>query len=1127
MSQKIFRSIVNLVEKHAVLTPDKTAVAGGRISLSYQELNEYANRLANALLYFGVQREERVMILLPRNIMYYAVNLGILKAGAAFITADVSYPDERIRFIAQDAGCRYVIVTRNIFKGRKELMKNIQAEPLFLDELLASPWPDEPFLRISEHDLAYCIYTSGSTGRPKGVMIEHGNLMNFLVEDPENVEVMRIVECSHAILACAALTFDVSLMEEFIAFAYGKTLVMASSEQITNPLLLKELLDRYQVDCLICTPSYLNMLLSVGAMRPSLARIRAFDLGAEAFPGELYTKIREVNPEGVILNGYGPTETTISCICKEITGSQYITIGRPAAGVSCYIVDEDLNEVPAGEPGELLICGKGVGRGYINLPEKTEQVFVSFRGMRGYRSGDLARIDDNGEIVFHGRIDSQIKLKGLRIELGEVENVMAGCSLIDSCAAGPVDNRYLCLYYVLKEPSEPEDARKEIRAYAASHLAHYMVPDLYMQLPEMPVTTNWKIDRKRLPRPVIQAVEGAAPSTKMQEEICAVIRDVLGRPCPGTDVDLLEEGMSSLDLISFISSLGEKYGVPLSMADIVALPTVAGIEQFILEKQLEVRTENAGRARALLAQGVYYRLWQAANSTESILPVMLRLDKSVDSRRLADAIRRAAAWHPGIFLRLEEDEGGLIVRIPDTKEIRREADEIPVDIRQVTEEEMEPIAGAFGCGLLSPDQDRWYEFRICETPESTYLLMKFAHVLGDGDSVTLLADDILKAYSEEPLRQEGMHIVDFAAEQQEKSESDYYRKLFTGMEHWPSLPAPSAPERDPENLKDLENPEDLEDRENLENLPGLEDPESEEDYITREFTVSGKEIGEILHGLGVSMNIFFAGLTVLALCRESGAKRFPLLIAYNGREDYRLKNTFGFLVKPLLVCPEICDGMTVRDFMQSLNRQVFESMRHPVSLEEMYQNYPGWTDHLYIYQAEEKSPHMLNGREVEEIWLSDPSEEEAPDTVKNEEETIDTAEAEEITEPAENADDTETTDMAENTETADPAEMAGSAETDHPDIYMETALRWAEDQISFEIYADDDHLSCALSLPADRISPDLARTLISDMDHMCRTLRQNLDEGQAPETMALNELVSRAPEAMALDELVSRAPKRS
>lgn len=1056
MEEKVFRSIVNLVERQAILTPDKTAAAGGRISLSYRELNEYANRLANALLYFGVQREERVMIMLPRNIMYYAVNLGILKAGAAFVTVDISYPDERIRFIAGDAGCRYVIVTRSIFRGRRELMETLGAEPLFLDELLASPWPDEPFLRTGEHDLAYCIYTSGSTGQPKGVMIEHGNLMNFLVRDPENLEVMRIAERSSVILACAALTFDVSLMEEFIAFAFGKTLVMASSEQIVNPLLLKELLDRYQVDGLICTPSYLNMLLSVTALKTSLSRIRVFDVGAEAFPGELYTKIRAVNREGVILNGYGPTETTISCMCREITDSENITIGRPAAGVSCYIVDEELNEVPAGETGELLICGKGVGRGYRNLPEKTKEAFVSFRGMRGYRSGDLARIDENGEIVFQGRMDSQVKLKGLRIELGEVENVMAGCDLIETCAAGAVDNRYLCLYYVPREQAEPEEKiRKRIRAYAAGHLAHYMVPDLYMQLSEMPVTANWKIDRKRLPKPVLQAGKGAAPGTKMQEEICAVIRDVLGRPCPGADVDLLDEGMSSLDLISLISGLGEKYGVPLSMADIAAVPTAEGIEQRILEKQMEVRKENAGTARALIAQGVYYRLWQMANTTESILPVMLRLDRSVDPRLLAHAVRRAAAHHPGLFLRFEEGENGLNVSIPDAEKIREEADRIPVEITQVQEEEMEQIAGAFGSGLLYPDADRWYEFRICETPEYKYLLMKFAHVLGDGDSVSILADDILKACSGEPIRQEVMDIVGFAAEQQEKSDSDHCRQLFAELDHWPSLPAPSA-------------------------CGGEADAEDE--YIVREFAVSGRDVRKTVRSLGVSENIFFAGLTVLALCRQCGCDRFPLLIAYNGREDYRLKNTFGFLVKPLLVCPEICGGMTVREFMQVLNRQVFESMRRPAVPEVMCRDYPGWVDCLYIYQAEEKSPHMLNGQEVEEIWLSDPSEGEE-------------AECEEPggTDPA-----------------ALYAETGGAdlcAETDGADLYTETARRWAGEQVSFEIYREGDRLSCALSMSAGRISRVLAGALMSDMDRMCRVLQSNTGAGQAPESLPLDELV--------------------
>ncbi|MBO6148162.1 MAG: amino acid adenylation domain-containing protein, partial [Lachnospiraceae bacterium] len=430
-----FEPVASMFERQAQFSPDKPAVVSTALSFTYRELNRRSNSIANSLLELGIAADDTVMLFLERSALVYAANIGILKAGAAFVYAPPSYPEERARYIFRDAACRYLITSRETDPEKLNAILGKDERPLYIEELLEHNNTADPHAGIKAHDLAYCIYTSGSTGKPKGVMIEEDNLFNFLHHNPKNTETACIAENSSVLLANAALTFDVSIMEEFIPLTSGGTVAFASDAEILNPLLLKEFIQKNRVDGICITPSFLNTLISLPAMKEALKNIRVYDIGAEAFPGSLFAKIRLISPNALILNGYGPTETTISCTVKMLESGENISIGKPNANVSCYIVDKDNNECAAGEVGELLIAGRGVGRGYKNLPEKTAEAFIEFKGMRSYKTGDLARITPDGEIEFHGRRDSQVKLRGLRIELGEIEESMSGFDGIDSCAA--------------------------------------------------------------------------------------------------------------------------------------------------------------------------------------------------------------------------------------------------------------------------------------------------------------------------------------------------------------------------------------------------------------------------------------------------------------------------------------------------------------------------------------------------------------------------------------------------------------------------------------------------------------------------------------------------------------------
>ena len=370
-----FQPVTKLFEEQVRLHPDKCAVASSKESFTYAQLNERANRIANSLIEKGVGCEKIVGVVLERCCDFYAVRQGILKAGGAFAVAAPDYPDDRVQFIFEDAGAPFIITTKEIAKERQELFSRLSCKVLLLEELLENSNAGNPDTRIKEHDLCYCIYTSGSTGKPKGVMIEHINLANFVNPNPKNAETYGYVSRGSVSLSMAAMTFDVSVLEEFLPLTNGMTAVIASDEEILNPIMLGDLIVKNKVDIMTTTPTYLSNMIDLPQLQEAAAQIKVFDVGAEAFPPALFDKIHAVNPDAYIMNGYGPTETTISCTMKVITDSKNITIGEPNGNVQVYVVDKENRILPDGETGELVIAGLGVGRGYINLPEKTAEVF--------------------------------------------------------------------------------------------------------------------------------------------------------------------------------------------------------------------------------------------------------------------------------------------------------------------------------------------------------------------------------------------------------------------------------------------------------------------------------------------------------------------------------------------------------------------------------------------------------------------------------------------------------------------------------------------------------------------------------------------------------------------------------
>ena len=547
-------------EKWAGCTPDATALIATDGTLGFAELNRRANALAHSLLAHGVQSEDRVAFMLGRDSRILVSMLGIIKAGCAYIPVDPDYPRERVAHVLEDSRARFILTN-----GPSELKRSLD-----INELLKNENTSNPNLPVRQDQLCYIIYTSGSTGKPKGVMLTHGGIINYVLNDERNRHVRALVENRCIMCSVTTVSFDMFLKEAFTTIMNGLTLVLADDEEAKNPDRLAALFERTGANAFNATPSRMLQYMELPAMKQALANCRVIMAGGEGYPPVLYKKLREVT-DAVLINTYGPTEITVSSNGK-LLDSENITIGAPLRGVMELVMDVEGQPLPAGFIGELWISGHGVARGYFGNAEMTAERFVEYGGLRWYKSGDLARWTEDGEIVILGRNDGQIKLRGLRIELGEIENSLNAVEGVRTCAVLVRKLRgqdHLCAYYTASRELPAEELRETL----LKTLTKYMVPTAYLQMDEMPMTPNGKIDRKRLPDAMLmQRQEYEAPANEAEQTYCDIFANILHLERVGATDNFFGLGGTSLLVTRVTIDAGEK-GIHLSYGDVFANPT--------------------------------------------------------------------------------------------------------------------------------------------------------------------------------------------------------------------------------------------------------------------------------------------------------------------------------------------------------------------------------------------------------------------------------------------------------------------------------------------------------------------------------------------------------------------------
>ncbi len=582
-----------LFEREAAAHPDRPAAYANGETLTYGELNALANRLSHALSARCKQRNAIVGMLLDRGNEVFVAELGIQKAGFAFLPMLPSYPDDRIDYSLTNAESPLVVTTGEIRDSRPELFA--EGKPytaLTVEELLACTDESDPAPEILPGDLAYCIYTSGSTGTPKGVMIRHENLTHFVFATRQNLRYLRDDTLTGSALCMSSVSFDMSIYEILPPLCFGKTLCMATDKEIHDPLAFTNLILEQNVQMVCCTPSFLTNMVGIPEFLPALTGLKTLTVGAEAFPAPLYDVLKLQSPDLQLINGYGPTETTICCSMKELRSGTGVTIGRPTGNTKLYVIDRYGHVNPPYAAGELIICGESVGSGYVRLPEKNASSFFALRGLSAYHSGDLVRLTGEGEIEFGGRLDNQVKIRGFRVELDEIENVMRtypGVAQSKVVVRGEGSEAYLAGFFTADTPIDLSLLTDHLKA----KLTYYMVPAVLMQLEAMPLTANGKIDKAKLPEVQKTARKSGRRSAKksLEERLCEMFRDVLSLEDCYADDNFFELGGTSLSASKVTMKLMSE-GIKVEYGDIFDHPTPEELSAFIESRGKEPVSEQ-------------------------------------------------------------------------------------------------------------------------------------------------------------------------------------------------------------------------------------------------------------------------------------------------------------------------------------------------------------------------------------------------------------------------------------------------------------------------------------------------------------------------------------------------------
>ncbi|MFE6775879.1 non-ribosomal peptide synthase/polyketide synthase [Streptomyces sp. NPDC057702] len=910
--------IADLVAAQSARTPDHTALRVGRDRLTYRELDARAARLAALLADRGAGPGTLVGVLLPRGADLLVTLLAVARTGAAYLPLDPDFPAERIAYMLADANPALLVTDRATAPGAASATGPAGARPLVLDDAatltaLASARPLEHPRAAHPGQPAYVIYTSGSTGRPKGVVVPRAAVANFMA-------CLR-AELPHGrderLLAVTTVGFDISVLELFLPLTRGGTVVLASRAEVRDPALLGALLRTSGATVAQATPSLWRALLD--ADPAALAGLHVLS-GGEALPPDLAAEL--VTHGGRVVNLYGPTETTIWSTSAVIGPDEAAAppVGRPLWNTRAYVLDRALTPVPAGLTGELYLAGAGVAHGYLGRAALSAERFVADPyggpGERMYRTGDLARQRPDGTLDVVGRADQQVKVRGHRVEPGEVEAALRAHAWVRDAAvvatAAPAGGGARLVGYVVG----PADAGalEQVRARLADTLPDYLVPALLVPLDALPRTPNGKLDRAALPAPRLDAVAGRAPTGQREELLAELFARVLGVARVGADDDFFALGGHSLLAARLVAGARAALGLDLSVRAVFESPTVRGLAALAGATGPATPPLGAGpRPERPPLSPAQRRLWflhrLAAPGAAYHLPFQLTLVGEVDPAALRAAVGDLMGRHEVLRTVVAESREGQPHQHVAT------AWEPPFEVRAVAPDALEATLDTLTRQPFDLAREFPLRVSVLRDGDRWTVLLLLHHIAADEWSVEPLLTDLAAAYA---ARRAGhapdlapllVQYADYAVWQVDlldgpawEGQLEYWRTALAGAPRVLELPTDRPRPATPSGrggFVPFEVP--------VATARGLRALARE--HGVTPFMAAQAAVATLLHALGAGTDI-------------------PLGVPTAGRDDRRTENLVGFFVNTLVLRTDLSGNPTFADLLGRVRRTTLDAFDH-------------------------------------------------------------------------------------------------------------------------------------------------------------------------------------------------------
>ena len=727
--------------------PERAAVIYQGRRLNYRELGERAGNISRKLTGSGAKPGEVVAILMPKCFELYELMAAIMLSGCGWLLIPTDLPEKRIQKILEKSGALLLVTDRSYLTENLQRMGDMGAIKIIEKEELDQEYVSEQAEQeqAGKDDLAYVVYTSGSTGEPKGVAISQGNLLNLAAA-------MKEIYGRSGVLSVSKIGFDVFILESGAALLCGRTIILATDADCESPRRVAGLIKNFGAGFISLTPSRLSAFLRDKAFEQAMRQMECIICGGEAFPPVLLNQLKGCT-QARIYNQYGPSETTVAVSMKQLNDTDRITAGKPMDNCRLYVLDAWKNPLLPGISGELYVGGKCVGLGYWKDEALTREAFTKSpfeEGERIYRTGDIACWTEDGEIILSGRADSQVKLRGLRIELSEIGAVLSSHPSVKestACVRNFRGRDLIIAYYTEKEEEKADEL--ELRTYLASLLPEYMLPDIFMCLDRIPLTANGKVDERHLPLPTEAEAAGTAAGRKakgpLAEALTALFAKTLQRDDLSEESDYFLCGGNSLNAMELLGDIEETLGRRLRVSDLYACRTPGRLAVFMGEKadtdegfqRMRRPYEKAPLDRpyslSSVQQGMYIQSIMAPQNLAYHMPGAFRLEQTPDTDRMEEAFQQVVDTEPMLRTGFEMKDGQVCAVIHEHAAFHMET---------VEGQNFEAACKAF----LRPfvmDTPPLMRAALWTMPEGgTMLLMDCHHIIGDGTSTPLLLERV-------------------------------------------------------------------------------------------------------------------------------------------------------------------------------------------------------------------------------------------------------------------------------------------------------------------------------------------------------------------------------------------------